>query len=465
LSYCPTLPVTSVKDTEGRDWFLLGIAVQTNPARPDPVDEIALARTEGVPLCYHSWAGRWILIGNDELHLDASGFLGCYYLSPHLTGSNGPFISSSESLLAELLGERAGVRDQRKLSYRVGIEWFPPPRSQYASISRLLLSQVLRLSDRTVRERRLFPQIENLAYEKVLDRLETLLLTFLRRMPAGNRTTWVTLTGGYDSRVLLAAITKARMEVKTFTQDYRSIPVANEEKSRSITLADRLLPVKLARQVGIDHVWVTGAHFDRAKAQFFDTHSSNNVVDIQREFYVRDQWRFLQPGDLIVGGLCFEIGRCYFWKKLGDAPLPSVAAIANGYHERSDSSLCQGMREWLDWVEKTPHPDLDWRDRFYIEQRLGGWQSAREQSMDLVPAELLHPMNSHDAHALSLSVPVEKRATGRHQIDLVKRMAPQLLELPINPNYDYFPRPARLYYNWRGDLLYPIKWLRQKCMK
>lgn len=462
LSYCPTLPVKSIEDSGGKMWILLGIAVQTDPARPDPDEEIRQASTRDVPLLYHSWAGRWMLIGDNEIHLDASGFLGCYYVREADSHASGIWASSSEALLTELLRERAGTKDHRKLSYRVGIEWFPPPRSRYSSISRLLLSQVLRLSDRSVRERRLYPDLENPSYEEVLERLETLLLTFLRRMPAGNRTTWITLTGGNDSRVIAAAISKAGLRARTFTQGYRAIPVANEEKSRSISLADRLLPPRLSQILGTEHSWISGKRFDRGKADLFDTHTCRNVVDIQRHFFARDQWRFVNGGDLILGGLCFEVGRCYFWRKLGDDPFPSVEAIARGYHEDPNSSLSQGMADWLRWVKQTPHPDLDWRDRFYIEQRLGGWQCAREQSMDLIPADLLHPMNSHYAHALSLSVPVEKRAKGQHQIDLVKRMAPQLLELPVNPNYDFFPRTTRFYYHWREDPWYPMKWLLQK---
>ena len=40
LSHCPTLPVKTVTDVNGNPWRLIGIAVQTDPDRPDPTDEI-----------------------------------------------------------------------------------------------------------------------------------------------------------------------------------------------------------------------------------------------------------------------------------------------------------------------------------------------------------------------------------------------------------------------------------------
>jgi len=223
------------------------------------------------------------------------------------------------------------------------------------------------------------------------------------------------------------------------------------------------LPRKLSSAVGLEYKWVGPRRFDEKKAALFDAHTLRNVVDVQRHFFARGQWEFAQAGDLIVGGLCFEIGRCYFWEKLGDDPAPTAEGIARGYQEDPDSSLTSAMAEWIEWADQTPHPELDWRDRFYIEQRLGGWQSAREQSMDIIPVDLLHPMNSSHAHALSLSVPVEKRAKGQHQIDLVRRMAPQLLEYPLNPSYTYFHPLARMYWHSRDDLLYPMKWIAGKC--
>jgi hypothetical protein len=326
-----------------------------------------------------------------------------------------------------------------------------------------LLSQVLHLEDRTIGKRRLFSAIDSpLPYENILERLETILITFLRRMPAKERNIWITLTGGFDSRVILAAAAKAGIPARTFTQGYRDIPVASEEPPRSISIGDCVLPPKLSAAVGIKHLWIPWGRLDRRRLELFDVHTFENVVDVQRHFFARGEWDFVQEGDLILGGLCFEIGRCYYWKKLGDSPVVTINAIANGYHEDPHSSLMTAMAEWIEWTMENPHEGIDWRDRFYIEQRMGGWQSAREQSMDLIPADLLHPINCHDAHALSLSVPVDLRERGQHQIDLVERMAPELMKFPVNPPYQYFHPLTRMLWNSRDDLLYPVKWLSEK---
>jgi len=389
--------------------------------------------------------------------------MGCYYLTDSGSSArNLVWLSSSPALLPELAEDRIGRKDPRRLVYRVGIEWFPPPRSQYAGMARLLPSQVLRLADGTVRLRSLVPDVDRtLPYDEVLGRLETGLLTFVRRMPTTGQTVWLALTAGFDSRVLLATVCKSATPARTFTQDYRNLPVADIYK-HSISTADQILPRKLAKAAGLDHVWVRRGKFDSGKAALFDTHTSETCVDMPRSFFARDQWNFAGSGDVILSGACFEVGRCYYWKKFVGSAIPDVRELVRVLQEDPDSSATPAVVEWIDWVRQTPHADLDWRDRLYIEQRLGGWRSAYEQSLDLLQADHVFPMNSSRAFSLMQSVPVEKRARGQHHIDLIERMAPRLAGFPMNPAYDYFPASTRLYWRCHDDPTYPIKWIVQK---
>ena len=79
LSHCPSLPVTEARDVDGCTWHLLGVALQTDPARSAPEEELRRAQTAAVPDRYGDWSGRWVLIGNGQVHLDAAGLLGCFY--------------------------------------------------------------------------------------------------------------------------------------------------------------------------------------------------------------------------------------------------------------------------------------------------------------------------------------------------------------------------------------------------
>ena len=84
-------------------------------------------------------------------------------------------------------------------------------------------------------------------------------------------------------------------------------------------------------------------------------------------------------------------------------------------------------------MRQTQHQDMDWRDRFYLEQRLAGWLSSEEQSLDLIDADKFYIANSHYYFAHMLRVPEEKRCVSQHHIDLIARMAPELIKFPFNP--------------------------------
>jgi hypothetical protein len=92
-----------------------------------------------------------------------------------------------------------------------------------------------------------------------------------------------------------------------------------------------------------------------------------------------------------------------------------------------------GIAEWVDWAASTPCPGLDWRDRFFLEQRTAGQASGIEQALDLTAYERIYIANCHLYLTTALMLPEETRRNSRHHIDLIGRMAPELLRFPFNP--------------------------------
>lgn len=43
LSHCPKLPVQKVVSRGGSEYLLIGVAIQTDPSRPSPIEEVRLA--------------------------------------------------------------------------------------------------------------------------------------------------------------------------------------------------------------------------------------------------------------------------------------------------------------------------------------------------------------------------------------------------------------------------------------
>jgi hypothetical protein len=452
VSYCPELRSGWTTDAEGVNWGLLGLAVQTLGSEAGPLDGIAGTASDAVPDLYSSWAGRWVLIGRGQVHMDASGLLGCFYgKGPH--GST--WVSSSPALLSRILSPAAPLAaDSRTLRYGVGLSWFTPPRSRFIGMSRLLPSQILALDTGRVLPRPLMPPINpSRGFDETLALLKQCLVTALQRLPVAGKDLWLGLTGGFDSRLMLAIAASAGVNVKPFTR------VAGR-----MSVADRLLPPKLAQELGFEHVFVRGRRRGRVRSDLVAEHCAGHVSEGDAEPFlsgVRDSLdgiSFGGHGFALAGG---------FWKlrllpACCDDPEANARQLARLFAEPLHSTATAGIREWLNWVRQTPHENLDWRDRFFIEQRQAGWLSSKEQLYDLGEIERFFILNAARTSALLLGLEERRRLGSVVQVELIRSIAPELLRYPFNPPDRYFGIIRALAIRARQDPFYGLRKLDNK---
>ena len=451
LSHCPSLPRASARDRDGVTWHLLGLAAQTVRDRSDPLEDLTRSRTADVGDRYHAWAGRWALVGNGEVHMDASGLLGCFYSAPEATGARQQaWVSSSGALLAELLGCAAPESDIGRIRHG-SMNWYPPPSSRYPSIRRLLPSQVLVLSEAGVRGRPLLPDpgAEKEGYDAILNALQANLVSTLRRVVRPEQTVWVPLSAGYDSRLVLALALRAGLSVKTYTM--RKIntwrrPAADVPVTSQVLRADMTLPPLIARDVGVEHRWIARGRFSREKLDVFDRHTGGHTIENDRVYVAHGPWDWTGPSDVILRGGAFEVGHCFYWKKFSEGlppgALPAPGVIIDRFGLQRESPHARSIAAWLEWAARAPAVAIDWRDRLYIEQRIAGWLSSLEQALDLIPAERFYAVNSARTFALLTAIPEAQRLARAHHVDLIARMEPRLLRQPFNPPDPYYRTAA-----------------------
>ena len=305
LSYSRALPVAVARDRDGCVWYLLGLVVETDPTKPRPPEQIATASTGEVDTLHSTWCGRWALVGGGALRTDASGLLGCFYGRDR----DGKLLVSSS---AALLHAQLGGSPSPPLRHGVGMDWYPPPASRFSGVRRLLPSQTLVLGDQDwpVRPRPLMAhrRVEQ-PYEETLVDLETSLRTALRNLASIGRPLWLALTGGYDSRLLLAAMLRERLDFSTFTFD-------NPGMSRT----DRMLPRLLARDADVPHRMIKRERFDEAQLRTVNEHTALHTTDRDRELHAWDHWRQLPHDAIVIGGNLFELGALYYHAKLPANP-------------------------------------------------------------------------------------------------------------------------------------------------
>ena len=436
LSYSPDLHVLQLTNQFGHELLLLGDAVESLEGLP-PVHQTLekIADLQTLPDVYRSWSGRWILIANGDLHLDASGLLGCYYRCEGgvvEAASVAGFISNSDT------------PDTFRLIKAGGAEFYPPPDSGFKGVSKLLPSQILNLSTGEIIFRNLQTSVPPLSYEETIAYLAQLLCTALKNIykEGGGKKLLLALTGGFDSRVLMAGLNYCGLPYEAITFHYPNIRPSDAD-----------IPKKLARISGVPHRLIRRQGRQYQNWEAFNLHTSGHSVEMDREYMLYQQFNKLEADNtILLRGGGFEVGRCAYYPWLPAAPLDG-----NGISTIQKGNCVQGSSwcKWMAWVAQTPQVALDWRDRYYIEQRLAGWLSSTEQALDMVNIERQIPANSTLFFNVMLALPEEVRKTKIQMTDLIKNLSPQLLQVPINP-------PVSFYYKQYRRILFKVSKLKQK---
>ncbi|WP_216828236.1 adenine nucleotide alpha hydrolase family protein [Alkalihalobacterium elongatum] len=429
LSHCKDLPVLLTKDANECSWFLIGLAYQSVAERADPKSEIQFSQTKNVSKAYTSWSGRWVLVGNDSLHMDACGLLGCYYQIINKGKAKELIISSSAALINEVSNPSPIIESSSYIEHARGMDWFPPPQSKFRNINRLLPSQILNFSNNkeliTPRSL-LFPISPNLKYEEKIFILKECLSTILRNIAKVNEPIWIALSGGYDSRLLLSALHYTGLEAKSYTYD-----------KPSISKADLKYPPLLSKLVGIEHQLIKRKNFSNEISNLFDSHTAKHCVDIDRSYFAHGQWGSLPKPAFILRGGVNSVGKCNYYRKfpekLPNSPQEITQLILNVFKFNQNSQAHQkGIFEFASWMLANPQNQLDWRERLFIEQRIAGWLSSIEQGIDLAGYNSLHITNCTYYLSVLLSISDQKRKAKKHIVDLMQLMSPSLLKYPFN---------------------------------
>ena len=373
--------------------------------------------------------------------MDAAGSLGCFYRAFHGVRHAEVWASSSAALLASAIPRAPAIVRAPPIAHGRGMDWYPPPRSRVAGIHRLLVSQVLALRhDRPiVRWRPLAPGLApSTDHDRTLDALQATLVTAMRSIASRHGEVWLPLTAGFDSRLLLAALHGAGVQAQTFTQA-RPFP--------TMSRGDRTLPPRLAARVGFSHRLIEPRSRRTHPLSVFDDHTGGHSVDQDRYFYARGQWDDVPASAVVLRGGGFEIARAHFYSRFPTSETADIAAtLAHGFRfsdfHRASYVHPAGVADWLMWMHEHPEA-LDWRDRLYFEQRVAGWLSATEQALDLLEPEMLNPAICQRYLVTALGLPADVRRRGGHQADLIRLMAPELLDEPFNPADGPTTRGAR----------------------
>ena len=194
---------------------LIGDAWQVHPSKdcPESIIKSFTGRTT-IEDVYHeekTWCGRYVLIVNNWLFLDFAGTLGVFY-------SDDMRLSSSYRILCEQIGTEVIYPDTLGEGL---MNFVPGPLTPTNGVMRLLPSEIINIATGERRTRPLNPDgIWNAENDQdrinILDKYFSCSLMNMAKHFSGS-TLWLALTGGIDSRALMALLESAGIEYKAFT--------------------------------------------------------------------------------------------------------------------------------------------------------------------------------------------------------------------------------------------------------
>ncbi len=382
----------------------------------------------------YQWSGRWILIHNDRLYLDACGTLGCFYTYD----KDGSIIcSSSLHLMEEVIANCVWCSNQdiQYGSPKV-FDFYPGPSTPVKPIRALLPSQYIVLSEGKIRNREDFDfsRFDNRNKEEIIDEIIEAgknIFCNIEREFAGN--IWIPMTGGVDSRTIFALSVKAGIRFKTY-----SLLRYNTPKD------DLKIPRKLARRIGVEH----------KQFKILYDESDDNIEMMKKDIIKHcggkttagtEIGQYLGKIDvpnakdaIVLWGTVWELGARYYYASLkGKTPEMKKEHIEEFLNNMGDGEWKnyniheESFAEWIDHIVNNPVKGLNWVDRLYWEQRLGAWLKYSYQMYDMMDSARISPVNCQMIleRFFAFDYDYQNRRNKGAQRDIIEKACPQISDI------------------------------------
>lgn len=462
LSYHSDLQIYLSKTTQ--QGLIIGLAWQCDACRKTPQEELEriLSNNPEVSLSdiyemEKTWCGRYVLIVKNTVFLDASGLLGIFFAKQAL--------SSSYSILCDTVGIHNKYPDK---TFGVGMGYQPGMLTMHDSIQRMLPSQSYDYVSQKISYRKLYPAQGNL--QSGSDQLMEKLVTYFKTSLINMRSTvegdfWLSLTGGHDSRTLMALLEYADVAYNCFTLDVENL-----------TVADKEIPFRLAKLMQRKALFIKRNYknFSLKRLKNYIKHSNGFAKDQDALSYSFGQYGKLlenSPHVVVLRSSIWEIAIKYYRKfedEKGDLSLARIKKMH--YILDADKRAIDSILQYFDYIRKNEEDYLSESDRFFWEIREGCWLPSIEQSCDIMEnITFLQPCNSRIF--LELLFPLannEKYPWEKgHQEKIIKRCCPDLLNVPFDNASNRKPVKRtllekaciKIFYNLTRSYLYGFKGL------
>lgn len=374
--------------------------------------------------------GRWLLIGMnaDESFLfhDALGLRQVFYTDPR--SSKELWVMSQPGIASDVLGlqvdpEASAFIDSYAFRSRPEYRW-PGSASPIRELKRLVPNHVLDLKLGIVERYWPTEPLERISFEDAVDKLSIALPDLVRAITRRHSAA-LALTAGIDSRLVLAAargvldkIAFVTVRQAKMSDDHPDIVVPNQLLVRS------QLPHDVIRAPA-----TMSADFSRYfKRNVFLAHDRYGLdAEAIRAYSGRSR--------VALTGSGAEVGRCPFRKEIPHPDRKQIDSFQLARLQRMgrEPFAVKSFNAWL--VDARERFNVGLLELFDWEQGHGSWLAMTQLEFDTAWRDIFTPYNSREVLTTLLRVDESHRKAPNYEIfrTLIRRLWPELLEVPINP--------------------------------
>jgi hypothetical protein len=450
LTVHPDLQITKIQ-WENNIIVLLGFILDPhNPSRDNfgIIETLAkrIKRADDLHSELLCMGGRYVLIvkiGVDVRILnDANGMRQVFYCKDQ---NNELWCGSEPAILADhlkLTTDQAIKDDLFKLSFfsKKAEYWYPGNSTIYNNIHHLTPNHFIDLVRHTIV--RYWPSdfLKRYSFKDAIEKSAFYLQHLM--VAANNRFNLALgLSGGYDSRIVLAASKKIKENTLYFTHTING---------KSPNIKDIRIPSELCKRLELKHVVITIP--DRMDFNF-ETFFNKNVTTARESkgLNINGLYTYFKNAGcevVLTSGNMSEISKRNA-RRLPRLPNYLVNdSLLTLFAEMQGSSIapCK-FREWHEAFNNNIHcKQLNVLDMFYWEQRMARWAAMTFSEMDIA-FENFCPFNCRELLSTMIGLPLYYRSQPDYifHSELVNYMWPETLQLPINPLDSSFIKHTRYF--------------------
>ena len=401
------------------------------------------------------FGGRYVLFVFHEQENfvlnDAGGLRPIYF---HLSGAGELWLAPQPGLISDKFGfthSEAADRFLASEAIRKNPEpWFPGASTPFDEITHLLPNHLLDLDSGRVERYWPLKPLKKIPLKQGVARSAEIIRNTVKAAHQRFELA-LGLTGGYDSRVLLAASRELVSDIHIFTMIYYKLT----RQSSDIVVA-----AELAQKAGVAHqVFACDQAMDDEFAWLYEHNLERSYHNYGNIVYGRCM--NLDPQMVVLKAAMSEITRCFYYHA-GVYPYNITPELLCRLSRLgTDELVMQAFSEWYAnarYVEKLGYKLLD---LFYWENRIANWQAMGQLEFDLAHEELT-PYNQRELLVTMLGVNLKYRSMPKNRFhrELIKALWPEMDEIVYNPTSKVIRKPF-----YEGPWMQVGRWIKYRILR